>query len=90
MTLLNLLVAFLIFSLVLQAETKANSHSDISDASETETLTEPLISSRDLTAILGGVICFWGGVWALGAIFMVVLMAKNYCIQSAAAGADTE
>ena len=85
---------------------KASRVSDISDASETETLTEPLISSRDLTAILGtasfspvradeslcsgGVICFWGGVWALGAIFMVVLMAKNYCIQSAAAGADTE
>jgi len=50
----------------------------------------PLISSRDLTAILGGVVCFWGGVWALGAVFMVVLMAKNYCIKSAAAGTDID
>jgi len=27
----------------------------------------------------GGVLGFWGGVWLLGALFMVVLMAKNYC-----------
>ena len=40
--------------------------------------------------ITGGVICFWGGVWALGAIFMLVLMAKNYCIKSAAAGRDID
>ena len=39
---------------------------------------------------LGGVICFWGGVWALGALFMVALMAKNYCIKSAEAGSDLE
>ena len=40
--------------------------------------------------IAGGVVCFWGGVWALGAVFMVVLMAKNYCIKSAAAGTDID
>ena len=28
--------------------------------------------------ISGGVICFWGGIWLLGAIFMMVLVAKNY------------
>lgn len=50
----------------------------------------PMISSRDMTAILGGVICFWGGVWALGAVFMVVLMAKNYCIKSAEAGSEID
>ena len=27
--------------------------------------------------ISGGVICFWGGIWLLGAIFMVLLVAKN-------------
>jgi len=57
---------------------------------ETAPEPEPMISGRDLTAILGGVICFWGGVWALGAIFMIVLMAKNYCIKSAAAGGDID
>ena len=36
----------------------------------------------------GGVIFFWGSVWALGALFMVALMAKNYCIKSAEAGSD--
>ena len=40
--------------------------------------------------VAGGVVCFWGGVWALGAVFMVVLMAKNYCIKSAAAGTDID
>ena len=35
--------------------------------------------------IAGGVICFWGAVWALGAIFMAVLMAKNYCVDGKAA-----
>ena len=32
--------------------------------------------------ISGGVICFWGGIWLLGAIFMVVLVAKNYLVSN--------
>ena len=44
----------------------------------------------NVVPIAGGVVCFWGGVWALGAVFMVVLMAKNYCIKSAAAGTDID
>ena len=28
----------------------------------------------------GGVICFWGGIWLLGSIFMLVLVAKNYLV----------
>ena len=43
-----------------------------------------------IVSSLGGVICFWGGVWALGAVFMVVLMAKNYCIKSSEAGGDLD
>ena len=40
--------------------------------------------------ILGGVICFWGGIWLLGAIFMVVLMAKNYCVNAEADKSELE
>ena len=51
----------------------------------------PLIAGLPkVVPIAGGVVCFWGGVWALGAVFMVVLMAKNYCIKSAAAGTDID
>ncbi len=38
----------------------------------------------------GGVLGFWGGVWALGAIFMVVLMAKNYCCNTENAKDDID
>ena len=32
-----------------------------------------------LIYVTGGVACFWGGVWVVGAVFMVVVMAKNMC-----------
>ena len=32
-----------------------------------------------LLYVTGGVVCFWGGVWVVGAVFMVVVMAKNMC-----------
>lgn len=57
-------------------------------ASATQEHSFAFISSQDFKAIMGGVICFWGGVWALGGIFMVVLMAKNYCTSSQAAGEE--
>ena len=38
-----------------------------------------LWSGGNACLLAGGVLGFWGGVWLLGACFMVVLMAKNYC-----------
>jgi len=35
--------------------------------------------SKDFKAIIGGVLGFWGGVWFLGLVFMVALMAQKYC-----------
>eukprot|EP00090_Calanus_glacialis_P008308 TRINITY_DN16618_c0_g1_i2.p1 TRINITY_DN16618_c0_g1~~TRINITY_DN16618_c0_g1_i2.p1 ORF type:complete len:103 (-),score=26.67 TRINITY_DN16618_c0_g1_i2:201-509(-) len=32
---------------------------------------------KEIFAILGGVLGFWGGVWCLGIIFILVLMAKR-------------
>jgi len=32
---------------------------------------------KEIFAILGGVLGFWGGVWCLGIIFLMVLMAQR-------------
>ena len=40
-------------------------------------------SRQHLTShVTGGVVCFWGGIWLLGALFMLVLLAKNYVVNN--------
>lgn len=84
-----ILVTLLSVIVVSEAVIAENEESENYDGLKADNSSDPpLVSSKDLTAILGGVIFFWGSVWALGALFMVALMAKNYCIKSAEAGSD--
>lgn len=34
---------------------------------------------REVKAIIGGVLGFWGGIGSLGTLFLVVVMSKRYC-----------
>ena len=34
---------------------------------------------REVKAIIGGVLGFWGGIGGLGTLFLVVVMSKRYC-----------
>ena len=34
---------------------------------------------REVKAIIGGVLGFWGGVGGLGTMFLVVVLSQRYC-----------
>ena len=34
---------------------------------------------REVKAIIGGVLGFWGGVGGLGAMFLVIVLSQRYC-----------
>ena len=34
---------------------------------------------REVKAIIGGVLGFWGGIGSLGTLFLIVVMSKRYC-----------
>ncbi len=34
---------------------------------------------REVKAIIGGVLGFWGGVGSLGTLFLVVVLSQRYC-----------
>jgi len=34
---------------------------------------------REVKAIIGGVLGFWGGVGGLGTIFLVIVLSQRYC-----------
>ena len=42
---------------------------------------------REVKAIIGGVLGFWGGIAGLGTLFLVVVMSKRYCCRE---GEDKE
>lgn len=48
----------------------------------TESSSGSILYNPDFIAIIGGVICFWGGIALLGLLFMLVLMAKNYLVNN--------
>jgi len=35
--------------------------------------------SKELIAIIGGVLGFWGGVGSLGTMFLMILLSQKYC-----------
>ena len=34
---------------------------------------------KEIKAIIGGVLGFWGGVGSLGTIFLIVVLSQRYC-----------
>ena len=34
---------------------------------------------REVKAIIGGVLGFWGGVGGLGAMFLIIVLSQRYC-----------
>ena len=40
----------------------------------------------NINFIIGGVIGFWGGVFLLGVVFMMALMAQKYCCDTGKIG----
>jgi hypothetical protein len=34
---------------------------------------------REVKAIIGGVLGFWGGVGSLGTVFLVIVLSQRYC-----------
>merc|ERR1712223_1887048 len=63
-----ILVSLTAFSLVLAAEVEGE---------EAELPEESFTSTKEFKAIMGGVAGFWGGVFALGAVYLFAVFAKR-------------
>ena len=60
----------------------ANSNSAM-DSGDSATLDNFMVDEegywREVKAIIGGVLGFWGGVGGLGTMFLVVVLSQRYC-----------
>ena len=55
-----------------------NADKDKSDPNEPVVIDEETYW-REVKAIIGGVLGFWGGVGGLGTMFLVVVLSNRYC-----------